>query len=157
MRSTSLAGALLLGLAIAVNGQDTNVKPKTKVDRDEARPVTFTGCVATGTETQTYVLEKVAPVSRTTTSETTGTSGTVASTTPTYLLVPGQNVQLQTHVGRKVEVTGVVIPAGEPKMRTQRNIEREAAPDTKMKEETNSGYDRPRLRVISVRELQEAC
>jgi hypothetical protein len=152
----TFAAALVCGLGITVDAQDTKVKSKTKMDND-ARPVTFTGCVQSGAETRTYVLDKVVPVSRTTTTETTGTSGEVTTTSTTYMLVPGDKVELQSHVGRKVEITGVLIPSGDSKMKTQTKIEREGAPDTKIKEKTKTDRDRPQLRVISVKQLQEPC
>jgi hypothetical protein len=158
MRSaTSFAAAMVLGFGLTLHAQETSVKSKTKVDRGDAQPVTFTGCIANGTETRTFILEKVVPVSRTTTTESTGTSGAVTTTATTYALVPGEKVELQTHVGHKVEVTGVVIPAGESKTRSKTKIEREDAPDAKIKEKSESDNDRPRLRVISVKQLQEPC
>jgi hypothetical protein len=153
----TFAVALALGLGISVDAQESSVKSKTKVDRDGSQTVTYTGCVQSGAETQTYILEKVVPVSRTTTTEQTGTSGTVTSTSTTYALVPGEKVELRSHVGRKVEVTGIVIPEGDSKTTTKTKIEREGAPDTKIKEKTKSENDRPRLQVIAVKQLQEPC
>ena len=110
----TFAAALVCGLGLTVHAQDSKVKSKTRTDGD-ATPVTFTGCVQSGSETRTYILDKVVPVSRTTTTETTGTSGEVTRTSTTYLLVPGDKVELQSHVGHKVEVSGVLIPPAIPK------------------------------------------
>ena len=152
----TFAAALVCGLGLTVHAQDSKVKSKTRTDRD-ATPVTFTGCVQSGSETRTYILDQVVPVSRTATTETTGTSGEVTRTSTTYLLVPGDKVELQSHVGHKVEVSGVLIPAGDSKMKTETKVEREGAPDTKIKQKTKSDNDRPQLRVISVKQLQEPC
>jgi hypothetical protein len=156
MRSAlTLAAALAFGCA--VHAQESSVKSKTKGDRGDARPVTYTGCVQSGTDTRTYILEKVVPVSRSTTTEETGTSGTVTGSSTTYALVPGEKVELRSHVGHKVEVTGIVIPAGDSKTDARTRIERESAPNTTIKEKSQSENARPRLRVISVKELQEPC
>jgi hypothetical protein len=153
----TLTAALAFACGIAAHAQESSVKSKTKVDRGGAQPVTYTGCVQSGSETRTYILEKVVPVSRSTTTEETGTSGTVKTTSTTYALVPGERVELQSHVGHKVEVTGLVIPAGDSKGEARTKIEREGAPDTKIKQKSKSDNDRPRLQVISVKELQEPC
>jgi hypothetical protein len=71
--------------------------------------------------------------------------------------VPGEKVELKSHVGHKVEVTGIAIPAGDSKTESRTKIEREGAPDTKIKEKSKSENDRPQLRVISVKQLQEPC
>jgi hypothetical protein len=152
----TIATALVCAIGITVHAQDSKEKSKSKRDH-ETRTVTYTGCVQNGTETRTYILDRVVPVSRTTTTETTGTSGEVTSTSTTYRLVPGDKVELQSHVGHKVEVTGILIPAGNSKTETRTKIEREGSPDTKVKEKSKSDSDRPQLRVISVRQLQEAC
>jgi hypothetical protein len=91
---TSFAAALVCA-TIAVNAQDTTVK--TKTEGDKARMVTYTGCLGAGTETRTFVLDKVVPV--TTTKEVAGTGGTVAVTSTSYILVPGEKVMLQQHSG----------------------------------------------------------
>src|SRR5262245_30085357 len=143
MRSvTSLAVALGCASVIAVNAQDTKVKSETKIE-GKAQTVTYTGCLASGTEARTYILDKVIPVSRTTESRPTGTGGTVKTTTTTYLLVPDEKVELQTHVGHKVEVTGILIPAGETKVESRTKIEREGAKDTEVKEKSKINTDRP--------------
>src|SRR2546427_10965063 len=74
------------GLAIA---QET--KTKTEVKGGKAQTITYTGCVQTGTEAQTYILDHVVPISRTTiTTDEVGTSG--VSTTTRYALVTGEKV-----------------------------------------------------------------
>jgi hypothetical protein len=155
--ATSIAAALMFSFGIAAHAQEAASKSKTNVKDGDSQPVTFIGCVQTAAETRTYILEKVAPVSRTTTTETTGTSGAVTTTSTTYALVPGEKVELQTHVGRKAEATGIVIPAGDSKTKTKTKIEREGEPDAKVKEKTKTDSDRPKLQVVSVKPLQEPC
>jgi hypothetical protein len=62
-------------------------------------------------------------------------------------------VELQERVGHKVEVTGVMIPAGEAKVTTK--VESEHGKDTRITEKTDSHI--PRFRVISVRQLADSC
>ena len=148
--ATSFAAALVCA-TIAVNAQDTTVKTKTKTEGDQAKMMTYTGCVGAGTETRTYVLDKVVPV--TTTKEVAGTGGAVSVTSTSYILVPGEKVTLQQYVGHKVEVTGMMVPAGDSKTKTK--IERENAPDTKIT--TKVDNDKPHFQVMSVKQLAEPC
>jgi hypothetical protein len=154
---TSFAVALACASVIAVQAQDTKVKSKTKIEGGDVQTLTYTGCLQTGTEARTYVLDKVIPVSRTTERQPTGTGGTIQTTTTTYLLVPGEKVELQTHVGHKVQVTGLLIPAGDMKTRSKTKIEREDAKDTTIKEKSKIDADRPQLRVVSIKDLPDPC
>ncbi|SRR6266511_3653375 len=154
---TSFVAALMFA-SFAVNAQDTTVKSKTKIDDDgKGQKMTYTGCVQTGTETQTFILDKVVPVTTTKTTEVAGTGGTVTSTSTSYILVPGEKVELTKHVGHKVEVTGMMMPEGDSKTTTKTKVEREGAPDTKTKETTKVDSNRPHFRVLSVKQLAEPC
>lgn len=136
-------------VALAANAQDT--KTKTTIKGDNVATVTYSGCVQTGTEATSYTLDKVVPVSRTT-REVAGTGG--VSTVTTYALVPGEKVELQRFVGRKVEVTGMMV-GGDGKTKTETKIEREDAPDTKITEKTKGSM--PQFHVISIKQTAEAC
>jgi hypothetical protein len=142
----AVAGATML--AIHANAQSTETK--TKIKTEHGQTVTYTGCVGNGTETRTYVLQNVTPISRT---ETTTASGTTVSTT--YSLVPEGTVELQQNVGHRVEVTGVLIDAGHGEAKiTQRT-------KTNGKEEkTTTEVDRgsvPQLKVLSVKPMGGSC
>src|SRR5688572_32097042 len=124
MRRFITSFALALGCtAIAINAQETTTKTETKSSGGQPQVVTYTGCVQTGTEAKTYVLDKVVPVTRTTTTETPTSSTTTSSTT--YVLVPGETVQLQQQVGKRVEVTGMMTPGGNTQTETITRTERE--------------------------------
>jgi hypothetical protein len=159
--ATSIAAGLMFSFGIATHAQETSPNAKkSKIDMKDGggvQTVTFTGCVRTGAGPHVYILERVAPVSRTTTTEATGTSGAVSTSAPTYALVPRENVELQTHVGRKAEVTGIVIPAADSKTGTKTKVKREGEPEAKVEEKSRADSDRPRLQVISVKPLQEPC
>src|SRR5438128_9296298 len=143
--------AFACALALAVQAQETRSKTEIK---GPAHAVTYTGCIQNGTETQTYILDKAVPVIHTT-SERSGTSGVVTTTTTTYALVPDAKVELVKQVGHKVEVTGILIPAGK-KVETKTEIEREHGKDTKITEKSKGG-NMPQFRVTSIKQLAEAC
>jgi hypothetical protein len=156
--ATSLTGALLCA-TLAVHAQDTKTttKTKTEADKGKVQQVTYVGCVQSGPETQSYVLDKVVPVTTTKTVGVPGAAGTTMTTSTSYILVPGEKVELQTYVGRKVEVTGMLIPAGEWKTETKTKVEREGAKDSTTKETTKGDSDRAHFRVMSVKQLNEPC
>jgi hypothetical protein len=140
----------LVASAMAVNAQDTTVKSKTKSSGGQAQTVTYTGCVAAGTESRSFVLDKVVPVSRTTTTDLqTGES----SSSTTYALVPGERVEVQTHVGKKVEVTGTMLPGGDSKTETTTRVDREHGDDAKTRTRVENKNAMPQFQVTSIRDI----
>jgi len=154
MRRVILSMAFaLVTTALTAHAQETTTKSKTKSSGGDAKKVTYVGCVQAGTEASTFMLDKVAPVSQTKTTDlTTGES----STTTTYKLVPGQ-VEVQSHVGHKVEVTGMLIPAGDVKTETETKIDRKDAKDTKVKERSETKNAPAQFQVTSIKDLGERC
>jgi len=74
--------------------------------------------------------------------------------------VPGsETVTFTNLVGHKVEVTGVLIPAGkETKVKSKTEIERECAPDVKIEQRTKTDEaSMPHFRVVSVKQLPDPC
>jgi len=147
--ATTLAFACAVGLA--AQAQETTTRTETK-KTDDAKMVTFSGCVKPGTEAKAFILEKAVPVRKTTTEEATGTSGVVTTTTTTYALVPGESVELTGDVGHKVEVTGMMV-GGETK---ETKTTRESTSGTRTEETVKQGA-LPQFRVISVKHLPETC
>jgi hypothetical protein len=145
---------LAIALSCAMTGAALHAQssePKTKVKTEHAKKVTYTGCVQNGTETRSYLLQDVVPVTKT---ETSGTSGRVTSTT-TYMLVPEGKVELREHVGQKVEVTGVLIKPGKGEAKYKTRTKSNGT-----EEETRGEVERgpvPQLKVVSVRPLGERC
>lgn len=124
---------------------------QTKIKTEHASQVTLLGCLQTGTEAKSYILDKVEPAK---TTEVVGTSGSVMSVTK-YELVPSEKIELQEHVGHKVEVTGVSIPAGEgdAKIKTETKL-----PGSQDKTETKIAKGAtPQFRVISIKQLPDSC
>lgn len=140
---------LALSCASLVYAQSDKVK--TTVKTDDAKVVTYTGCVQSGTQAKTYMLDHVAPVSRSTTVSSDGSS----TTTTTYALVSDSNVQLEPQIGHKVEVQGVLIAAGhgDASITTKTEVN---GKETKTKTEIDK-TSVPQLRVISVKALGESC
>jgi hypothetical protein len=152
-RMAAAASAIALAIGVTVSAQESGTKTTTttKTTGGDVKTMTYTGCVGAGTETKTYVLDKVMPV---TTTRQVG-AATIVSTG--YVLVPAETIQIQEHVGRKVEVTGTLIPAGDTKTETKTKIEREDAKDTTIKQTTKTDNARPQFRVTSIKDLGERC
>lgn len=152
MRRFITSFAFALGCtALVANAQETKTRTETRTEGGQAQTVSYTGCVQTGTEAKTFVLDKVVPVTRTTTTETPTSSTTTSSTS--YVLVPGETIQLQQQVGKKVEVTGMLIPGGDSRTETRTRTEREDAPDTKTRERVETRNAAPQFRVTSIKTI----
>ena len=147
--------ALVLGVTFAgaAVAQDSTIKTKTKVEGDDAQTVTYTGCVRTGTQTQSYVLNNVVPVSKSTEVSANAAGMPTETTSTTYALVPGDTVQITEYVGHKVEVTGMLVLKGEMKTETETKV----GDDTTKHEKIETESDAPQFRVISIRNLAERC
>ena len=138
---------------------DATIKSKTKIKTDDGKVVTTSGCLIGGPSS--YTLSRATPVVQE--RVTVGTSGTVVS----YTLVPRSGVDLTTHVGQQVEVTGVLIPAAgkgdddaKIKVEQKTKADVEDAPDaksnTKAKVEVPRGAY-PQLAVTSVKMVGATC
>jgi hypothetical protein len=153
-RISTIAVALGCASLLASHALAQSDEIKTRVKTDVGSTVHYTGCVQSGADTRTYMLEHVAPVvSRTTTTNFDGS--TTTTTTTTYSLVPESTVELQQHIGHKVEVTGVLIPAGkgDAKIRTKTEVN---GKEEETKTEVKRG-NTAQLRVVSVKPLGETC
>jgi hypothetical protein len=152
---SSVTIALSVAFAAAMQAQE--VKSTTKITGDNVKPVTFMGCLQTGTQASSYVLDKVVPIGQTTKTEATGTAGEITkTTTTTYALVPGERVEFQKMVGHKVEVTGVLL-SGDTKTETKTKIEREGEKDVTVKDKSKTENALPQLRVTSIKHLADSC
>jgi len=141
--------------AVSLSAQDTKTTTTTKTEGGDLKQVTYLGCLGPGAETRTYVLNKVVPVTRTT--ETSTPAGSVTTSETRYALVPDGQVEVQQHVGHKVEVTGVIIPAGESKIKTETKVDRYDAKDTKSSATLKTDSPMPQFRATSIRSTGEAC
>ena len=130
--------AAACAFAVAVSAQDATVKTKTKIEADDAKVITMTGCLSKAPagdlfvlagatklkgddmasrsktkidvdEDETEVKTKTKTEVETDDDEAVGTSGTVA----TYELMPKEGVDLTAHVGHKVEITAIALKPGD--------------------------------------------
>jgi predicted small secreted protein len=153
--SVALAGAAIL--------QAQDVKSTTTIKADDSKTVVYTGCLQTGTETKSYVLQNAIPVKDTKTETTVGKSGmpeTTTTTTTSYVLVPGEKVDFTQNVGHKVEVTATAIPAGDDHSKIETQTKTEVAGQSTQKTQTTEKVAQgsfPQLRVISVKHLSDRC
>ena len=81
------------------------------------------------------------------------TSG--VTTTTTYALVPESKVVLEKEVGHKVEVSGVLAPAGKGDTKFKSRT-KTGGTEEKTKGEVERG-PLPQLKVLSIRQLAERC
>ncbi len=150
----SVTVALMVAFAAAMQAQE--VKSTTKISGDNVKAVTYTGCLQSGTEARSFILDKVVPVGQSTKTEV-GTAGEITKTTiTTYALVPGERVEFQPMVGHKVEVTGVLV-SGDSKTETKTKVEREGEKDVTTKEKSKTENALPQLRVTSIKHLADSC
>ena len=150
-RMTTIALALSCASLLAPRAFAQSDEIKTRTKTEHASTVSYTGCVQTGAQSRTFVLDRVAPVRKTTEVNADGST----STTTTYALVPDSTVQLDQQIGHKVQVEGILIPAGhgDAKIRTKTEVN---GKDEKSKTEVERG-PMPQLRVTSVKPLGESC
>ena len=155
---------LALGFAASVAAQDTKITTKTTVEADDAKPTVVSGCLMGGPATFTLLNSSAAVAARESSGErgAVGTSGVVSS----YSLTARDGVDLKTHVGQKVEITGVIIAAGdkdddaEIEVKEETKVERDDAPDDRAKSRTEIEVSRgaaPKLAVTAVKMLSSTC
>jgi hypothetical protein len=140
-----------------------DVKSTTEIKADNGKSVVYTGCLVTAVETMTFVLDHAVPVKETETQTVVGASGLPETTTKTtlkYALVPGEKVDLQKSIGHTVQVTAVLIPAGDDQTKiestTKTKVEGQPTEKSETKEKVGQG-DMPRLRIMSVKNLSDTC
>lgn len=154
--------------AATVSAQDAKIKSETKVKSDDGKVVTLRGCLAGTPPSFTLDHASSAVVARAEKKsdhdhDAIGTTGSLGS----YMLTPRGGVQLEPQIGHMVEVTGVLIPAAGKhdddatvKVEKRTKVEREDAPDSKVKSKTEAHVDRgdvAQVMVTSVRSLAPAC
>jgi hypothetical protein len=187
MKQTITAAALALGIAATAAAQDTTVKSKTKVEADDARAVTLTGClqqtpanlftlrgsavtsdeVTTRSRTKTDTDDdgdRVTTSTRTQTERDGGRAVGTAGLTTIYELTPQAGINLTGHVGHQVQITAITLDRkggdAEVTVTEQTRVQRENAEDGKV--ETRTKADIPRgarnqFTVLSVKSLGTPC
>ena len=134
MKRLSSIGAITLALSVGVAAQDSTVKSRSQVKADDATVVSMTGCLQQDVTTGSYTLvgsmaaagdelttksktktdvdrDSTTVKNKTTTSADNGavaTSGSMAS----YAIIPGDRVDLSSHVGQQVQLSAIVVERG---------------------------------------------
>jgi hypothetical protein len=158
-------------LAVSAGAQDTTITSKTRVEADDAKIVTLTGCLQSGADSGVFVLNNAkrakagddlearsktdidvdedetevkskTEIDRDDDDKAVGTSGAMT----TYELMPKAGVDLTAHVGHSVEITAVKLDA---KSATDDDAEVEIETETKVKRE-----DAPDSKVKSETEAE---
>jgi hypothetical protein len=143
----AVAVACACTLGLRANAQTE----KTKVEAEHGKTVTFTGCVQSGTETNTYVLAHAIPMTE---KETRGTTGATDETS--YLLVPDKTITMHEQIGQRARVTGVLIKPGHGDAKIETRTKENGETTNKTKEEVKRG-PMPQFRVVSIKPLGERC
>lgn len=147
-RSLALSAVVSAALIAAACASEPEVPPaesQTAVTRDVERPTTVSGCLKAGEAANTYVLT---------------TSRTVDGTAPaTYQLTGANDLNLQQHVGSRIEATGVVESQSEIASRTtaQPPENPRATSGTTPSVQTGTELSIRRMDVTSVRALEGEC
>jgi len=165
MKRVAIALTFAAAAAVAVQAQD--VKSETQVKVDNGKTIVYSGCLAKAEEGQAFILENAAPVKDSKTETKVEVNGKTESKTETksaapmkYMLVASGPVEFGQMIGHKVEVTAVVVPAGDDKTKieTKTKTEVKGQPDstTKTTEKIEQG-DLPQLHVVALKHLADRC
>ena len=163
MRTLIVAMAITAAAVAAVPAQE--IKTETRVKVDDGKPVVYTGCVGNVQGASSFILEDAVPVAmKETKTEATidavGLPQTTTITTTKYVLVPGDKVDLSANLGRKVEVTAILIPAGDDHVKVETTSKTEVngkrTQEIQTKEKIPQG-PMAQLRVLSVKQISDRC
>ena len=156
MRLAIPAVIVALALPMAAGAQDSKTKSRTNIKADDARVMSMTGCLRQEVATGVYTLDGAIAASgkelqtdskvktdvdknKTTVkgeSETKAKDGAVATTgaSSTFLLVPGNNVDLASHVGEQVQINAIMVERGhgdaDVKIKDKTTVDPEHGKDT---------------------------
>ena len=173
-------------LSVGLGAQDSTVKSRTNIKADDATVTSMTGClrqelatgvftldgtaVTTGKELQTNTKIKTDVDKDKTTvrgkTETKADDGAVATrgAASTFVLVPGNGVNLAPHVGEQVQISAITVKAGhgdaDVKIKEKTKVDPEDAPDTKSQSKTKVELPRSpagQYTVLSVSPTGRRC
>lgn len=186
MRLVPLASVVAVALSAVVSAQDSTVKSRTNIKADDARVTAMTGCLRQEVATGVYMLDGTIATSgknvetnskvktdvdndKTTVkgkTETKADGGAVATagSASTFLLVPGNNVDLASHVGEQVQITAIMVNPGhgdaDVTIKDKTKIDTEHAPDAKSQSKTKLELPRSpagRYTVMSLTPTGSRC
>lgn len=156
MRQVLSSCVLALAATTLVAAQDTTIKSETRIKADDAKVMTLSGCLTGGPST--FTLTNATPVEADKPSDRPiGTSGTSHA----YLLSPREGVTFAPHVGQKVEVSGVIVPAAKGGDKTARvevrertEVQRDGSPDSKSETTTKTTIARGATEQFAVEAIK---
>jgi hypothetical protein len=186
MRLVTLAAIVAVALSAGVIAQDRTVRSRTNIKADDARVMSMTGCLRQEASTGVYMLDGTIATSgknletnskvktdvekdKTTVTgktETKADHGAVATagSASTFLLVPGNNVDLASHVGERVQISAIMVNPGhgdaDVKINDRTRVETEHAPDAKSQSKTKLELPRSpngQYTVMSVTPTGSTC
>jgi hypothetical protein len=178
MRLTIYTAAVLLAIGPTLSAQDTTVKSRTKIEGDEAKVVSMTGCLRHDVQTGAFMLvgavdavgEKVTNDAKVNidrdkddtkvTAETRakGEKGdkddrSAAGVQATYVLAPGP-VNLTPHVGQRVQIAAAAVQPGhkdaDVTVRDETKVDPEHGRDRTSREKTKVEIERGPLGQYTV-------
>jgi hypothetical protein len=163
MRHVISGCALVLCVAVSASAQDAKIKTQTDIKADNGKVVTMTGCLMRGgTDFVLSSVEELGKNGKRKDKETVGTTGVSP-----YALSPREGLDLAPHLGQRVELTGVIVPAATKhdhddkiEVKDKTKLEIEDAPDQHSEQKTEVKVDRgatDTLVVASVKDLKMAC
>jgi hypothetical protein len=173
-------------LSVSASAQDSKAKSQTKIKADDAKVVSMTGCLRQDVAANGYVLEGAIAASgddlttktkvktdvdkdKTTVkgeTQTKGDEGAVATAgaVSRYMLVPGKDINLSSHVGEQVQVSAIVVEAGhgdaDVKIKDKTKVEAEHAKDSTSESKTKVELPRSpagQYTVMSITALGTSC
>jgi hypothetical protein len=184
------ACAFALAAAVTAQAQDQTVTTKSRVEADDARTLVATGCLEQTLDTKAFSLVDAVGVTGDELSTKTrvstdvddneasvktesrarvdgderpvGTSGTMKN----YALSPRAGVDLTPHVGKRVEISGIMVPAAkgdkdaEVSIREETKVDGDHGADGKVKTRVEADIQRgahPQLNVLSVKAVPGDC
>jgi hypothetical protein len=156
MRRALSASVFTLALAaIPLAAQDQPARTPAPAKSDAVKPVLLSGCLTGGPSSYTLSNVAVTRVAHEAADRPVGTSG--ASTS--YSLTARDGVDLGDYVGKKVEVSGSLVPSQPQKSAVpDPKLPKNDTPETKVQTRANvAAVTDPRLAVTSVKLLSATC
>jgi len=132
---------MTLILALVVYAQTRS----SSMGSEKGNKTTLTGCLQTGSEPNTYMLNNVS-MSR---NRSGSTPSEMARAETSYKLIPEGSVDLKDHVGHKVEVTGMLEHA---EMSMEHSTSGESSSSY-----SNKSSEVPEIKVSSIRHISATC
>jgi hypothetical protein len=158
MRHVISGCALALCIAVSASAQDAKIKTQTDVKSDNGKVVTMTGCLMGGGTD--FILSSVEEHGKK--DKAVGTTGVSP-----YALTPRDGLNLAPHIGQRVELTGVLVPAATKhdhddkiQVKDKTKLEIDGAPDQHSEQKTEVKVERgatDTLVVASVKDLKMSC